>query len=158
VKQMKLIYMKGFTDDEREPFIPIIYSNVIMSMRALVLACEKLGLEFSEESQVGCKEWVSLCSPLFLLYLCSCVACFPVCAWSFPRPVLSVHVFLFVCFVLCLFLGFVHLFVCSPIGVFFSPRTCPCGVCVCVCVCILSRCTLLFSIYIYIYIYIYISL
>lgn len=40
-KQMKIIYLEGFTDSERRPYKEIIYSNIIMSMRALVLAVDK---------------------------------------------------------------------------------------------------------------------
>lgn len=40
-KQMKIIYLEGFSDSERRPYKEIIYSNIIMSMRALVLAVQK---------------------------------------------------------------------------------------------------------------------
>jgi GTPase SAR1 family protein len=50
-KQMKIIYLKGFQDAERRPYKEIIFSNIIMSMRALVLAVERLGLEVSPENK-----------------------------------------------------------------------------------------------------------
>jgi guanine nucleotide-binding protein G(i) subunit alpha len=50
-KQMKIIYLKGFSEQERRPFREIVYSNVIMSMRALVLAVEKFGLDLSDENK-----------------------------------------------------------------------------------------------------------
>merc|ERR1719276_271873 len=50
-KQMKIIYLKGFQNSERRPYKEIIFSNIIMSMRALVLAVERLGLEVSAENK-----------------------------------------------------------------------------------------------------------
>jgi energy-coupling factor transporter ATP-binding protein EcfA2 len=52
-KQMKIIYLEGFTESERRPYKEIIYSNIIMSMRALVLAVEKDdGVSVAEDNQV----------------------------------------------------------------------------------------------------------
>jgi len=42
-KQMKIIHMKGFTEEERNSYVDIIHSNVIMAMRAIVTATDKLG-------------------------------------------------------------------------------------------------------------------
>ena len=50
-KQMKILYLKGFPTSERKVFREIVYSNVILSMRALVLAAEKMGIEFLPENQ-----------------------------------------------------------------------------------------------------------
>lgn len=44
-KQMKLIYGAGFTDEDKETFTPVVYSNVITSIRALVQACDDFGYE-----------------------------------------------------------------------------------------------------------------
>lgn len=44
-KQIKIIHMKGFSDEERASFKSIIYNNAIGSMRALVTAAKDLGLE-----------------------------------------------------------------------------------------------------------------
>jgi len=43
-KQMKIIHLKGFTDEERLSYKDIIHSNVIMAMRAIINATEKLGV------------------------------------------------------------------------------------------------------------------
>mmetsp|Transcript_20643 Transcript_20643/g.43648 ORF Transcript_20643/g.43648 Transcript_20643/m.43648 type:complete len:356 (-) Transcript_20643:114-1181(-) len=43
-KQMKIIHLKGFTDEERLSYKDIIHSNVIMAMRAIINATEKLGI------------------------------------------------------------------------------------------------------------------
>lgn len=45
-KQMKILYLKGFPAAERKMFKEIIYSNTILSMRALVLAAERFDLAF----------------------------------------------------------------------------------------------------------------
>jgi len=43
-KQMKIIHLKGFSDEERLSYKDIIHSNVIMAMRAIINATEKLGI------------------------------------------------------------------------------------------------------------------
>jgi GTPase SAR1 family protein len=50
-KQMKIIHLNGFTEEERKTYKDIIHSNVIMSMRALVLAAERLGVEILPENK-----------------------------------------------------------------------------------------------------------
>jgi len=42
-KQMKIIHLQGFSEDERLQYKEIIHSNVILSMRALVVALQKAG-------------------------------------------------------------------------------------------------------------------
>eukprot|EP01095_Lingulamoeba_sp_RSL-Kostka_P016937 TRINITY_DN854_c1_g4_i1.p1 TRINITY_DN854_c1_g4~~TRINITY_DN854_c1_g4_i1.p1 ORF type:complete len:357 (+),score=128.98 TRINITY_DN854_c1_g4_i1:114-1184(+) len=42
-KQMKIIHLKGFTEEERISYRDIIHSNVIMAMRAIVSSADKLG-------------------------------------------------------------------------------------------------------------------
>lgn len=49
-KQMKILYLKGFPAAERKMFKEIIYSNAILSMRALVLAAERFDLQFLPEN------------------------------------------------------------------------------------------------------------
>jgi len=43
-KQMKVIHLKGFTDEERLSYKDIIHSNVIMAMRSIITASDKLGV------------------------------------------------------------------------------------------------------------------
>eukprot|EP01102_Stenamoeba_stenopodia_P002057 TRINITY_DN11828_c0_g1_i1.p1 TRINITY_DN11828_c0_g1~~TRINITY_DN11828_c0_g1_i1.p1 ORF type:complete len:355 (-),score=96.66 TRINITY_DN11828_c0_g1_i1:128-1192(-) len=50
-KQMKMIYLNGFTEEERKSYKEIIHSNVVLSMRTLLLACEKLEIELSAEAK-----------------------------------------------------------------------------------------------------------
>eukprot|EP01104_Vermistella_antarctica_P021099 TRINITY_DN932_c0_g1_i1.p1 TRINITY_DN932_c0_g1~~TRINITY_DN932_c0_g1_i1.p1 ORF type:complete len:357 (+),score=75.89 TRINITY_DN932_c0_g1_i1:146-1216(+) len=40
-KQMKIIHLNGFTDEERSQYREIIHSNVILSMRSIVVAMQK---------------------------------------------------------------------------------------------------------------------
>lgn len=44
-KQMKIIFLKGFTKEERESYRDIIHSNIIMAMRAIVNAADRLGAD-----------------------------------------------------------------------------------------------------------------
>eukprot|EP00008_Paramoeba_atlantica_P006008 CAMPEP_0201483966 /NCGR_PEP_ID=MMETSP0151_2-20130828/8160_1 /ASSEMBLY_ACC=CAM_ASM_000257 /TAXON_ID=200890 /ORGANISM="Paramoeba atlantica, Strain 621/1 / CCAP 1560/9" /LENGTH=352 /DNA_ID=CAMNT_0047867369 /DNA_START=566 /DNA_END=1624 /DNA_ORIENTATION=+ len=48
-KQMKILYMDGFTDEERRAFVPVIHSNVILSMRTLVMNAPKLDIEIDDD-------------------------------------------------------------------------------------------------------------
>lgn len=54
-KQMKIIYLRGFSDNERRPYREIIFSNIIMSMRSLVLAVDKFGEQVAEENREKAK-------------------------------------------------------------------------------------------------------
>jgi guanine nucleotide-binding protein G(i) subunit alpha len=42
-----MIYQNGFSEDERKSYKDVIHSNVIISMRSLVLAVDRLGLQYS---------------------------------------------------------------------------------------------------------------
>jgi len=41
---MKIIFLKGYSQEERNSYRDIIHSNVIMAMRAIVNAGERLGV------------------------------------------------------------------------------------------------------------------
>jgi len=47
-KQMKIIHLNGFTDEERKDFKSIICSNVVGSIRVLVEAAQSLGISLTE--------------------------------------------------------------------------------------------------------------
>lgn len=49
-KQMRILYGKGFSDEERRNFKPVIYSNTVLSMKTLVQQSEELG--FAVEASV----------------------------------------------------------------------------------------------------------
>jgi len=48
---MKIIHMNGFTDAERKEFHDIIHTNVILSIRTLVIAAQHFGYEINEENK-----------------------------------------------------------------------------------------------------------
>jgi len=48
-KQMKIIHLEGFKDEERLSYKSIIYNNVLASMKALVNACRDLNISVSDE-------------------------------------------------------------------------------------------------------------
>jgi len=54
-KQMKILHLEGFTDQERETYKSIIYSNVVVSMKALVTAALTLGLPFDKKNEDAAK-------------------------------------------------------------------------------------------------------
>lgn len=53
LKQMKIIHLKGFTDEERVSFKDIVHSNIIMAMRAIITAAEKLKVQVPSNLQVS---------------------------------------------------------------------------------------------------------
>lgn len=55
---MKIIHLKGFTDEERLSYRDIIHSNVIMAMRSIINASEKLEVAIKDENKV--KDFLSL--------------------------------------------------------------------------------------------------
>ncbi|KXS08923.1 guanine nucleotide binding protein, alpha subunit, partial [Gonapodya prolifera JEL478] len=49
LKQMKLIHDNGYSNDEREAFKEIIFSNTIQSMRVILEAMDHLGIKLEKE-------------------------------------------------------------------------------------------------------------
>ena len=52
---MKIIHLKGFTDEERASYKDIIHSNVIMAMRSIINASENLGIAIEDGNKVNHK-------------------------------------------------------------------------------------------------------
>jgi len=50
-KQMKILHLQGFTDQERETYKSIIFNNVVTSMKALVVASKNLNLHFDPKNE-----------------------------------------------------------------------------------------------------------
>ncbi|KAF2073131.1 hypothetical protein CYY_005547 [Polysphondylium violaceum] len=50
-KQMKIIHLKGFTEEEKSSYKTIIYNNTVGSMRVLVNAAEELKIGISENNK-----------------------------------------------------------------------------------------------------------
>ena len=51
VKQIKIIHEQGFTLEEITRFLPIIYSNTIQSLYAIIAAMRKLNIALADESR-----------------------------------------------------------------------------------------------------------
>ena len=49
---MKIIHLKGFSEEEKLSYKDIIHSNVIMAMRAIITAADKLGHPIAAENRV----------------------------------------------------------------------------------------------------------
>ena len=50
VKQMKIIHETGYSDEERKAYRPVVYSNTIQSMMAIIRAMGQLRIEFRNSS------------------------------------------------------------------------------------------------------------
>lgn len=55
-KQMKLIYMDGFTDKEASIFTEIICFNIIRNMKTLVVQAEKFGYALQAQNKTAAEE------------------------------------------------------------------------------------------------------
>ena len=51
VKQIKIIHEQGFSQEEINQFLPIIYSNTIQSLYAIITAMRKLNIALGDESR-----------------------------------------------------------------------------------------------------------
>lgn len=49
-KQMKILHQDGFSEQERVNFKPVVYTNAVQSMVAIVKAMEALGISYGNES------------------------------------------------------------------------------------------------------------
>ena len=53
VKQMKIIHETGYSDEERKQYKPVVYSNTIQSMMAIIRAMGNLKIDFNPDRVVG---------------------------------------------------------------------------------------------------------
>jgi guanine nucleotide-binding protein G(o) subunit alpha len=53
VKQMKIIHESGFTVEDFKQYRPVVYSNTIQSLVAILRAMPNLGIAFSDEDREG---------------------------------------------------------------------------------------------------------
>lgn len=51
VKQMKIIHETGYSDEERKTYRPVVYSNTIQSMMAILRAMGTLKIQFENSSR-----------------------------------------------------------------------------------------------------------
>jgi guanine nucleotide-binding protein G(i) subunit alpha len=52
VKQMKIIHETGYSDEERRQYRPVVFSNTIQSMMAIIRAMGNLKIDFSHDRMV----------------------------------------------------------------------------------------------------------
>lgn len=53
IKQMRIIYGKGFDDEDRQQFTTLVYQNIISAMKSMLDALDVLDLELSDEELEG---------------------------------------------------------------------------------------------------------
>ncbi|XP_075996175.1 guanine nucleotide-binding protein G(o) subunit alpha-like isoform X3 [Genypterus blacodes] len=54
VKQMKIIHEDGFSGDDVKQYKPVVYSNTIQSLAAILRAMDSLGIEFGDKDRKMC--------------------------------------------------------------------------------------------------------
>jgi hypothetical protein len=52
-KQMRILYQKGFPDEDKQHFKCVIHSNVMVAVAAIAQGAQKLNISLSEESLVS---------------------------------------------------------------------------------------------------------
>ncbi|CAI4231983.1 unnamed protein product [Auanema sp. JU1783] len=53
VKQMKIIHETGYSDEERKQYKPVVFSNTIQSMVAILRAMGNLRIEFGDQQRIS---------------------------------------------------------------------------------------------------------
>jgi hypothetical protein len=71
-KQMRIIFLEGFSDEERMHYKEVIYSNMITSMTALLNATAKFDYELEEQNKVTVVRYALTYIPLAY---CGRIAC-----------------------------------------------------------------------------------
>lgn len=51
-KQMKILYLNGYTDEEKKNIIPAIYANILSSMKDILKGVQRYNIELSPEIKV----------------------------------------------------------------------------------------------------------
>jgi guanine nucleotide-binding protein G(i) subunit alpha len=68
VKQMKILHLNGFSNEERLEFRTIVIENTIDSLKEILQAMIKLKIEFdNDERRVDAKRFLSSCGNIHLL-------------------------------------------------------------------------------------------
>jgi guanine nucleotide-binding protein G(i) subunit alpha len=52
VKQMKIIHETGYTGEECEQYRPVVYSNTIQSLMAIIRAMGQLRIDFRDHNKI----------------------------------------------------------------------------------------------------------
>jgi hypothetical protein len=105
-KQMKIIHMDGFTEEEKKSYTSVICSNIVVAMRAILFAAKEMEIHISKSLKVS--------------FASSSLAIFPVpaCVLLLAKHSLVFFFFFFVffCF-LFLFVLFCFVFSCRPLSI-----------------------------------------
>ena len=48
---MRILYGKGFTEEDRRNFKPVIFSNTLLSMKTLIHQCEEMGFDIAATAE-----------------------------------------------------------------------------------------------------------
>lgn len=76
VKQMKIIHETGYSIEECEQYRPVVYSNTIQSLMAIIRAMGQLRIDFADPGRtVSVVLYNSLACLFFFLYTCIFVLC-----------------------------------------------------------------------------------
>lgn len=49
---MKILYLNGYTDEEKKNIIPAIYANILSSMKDILKGVQRYNIELSPEIKV----------------------------------------------------------------------------------------------------------
>lgn len=61
---MRILYGAGYSDDDRRAMVPVVYSNTLTSMRALVSACSELGYPIANSEAAAAFEAIADDAPV----------------------------------------------------------------------------------------------
>lgn len=52
-KQMRLLYGKGYSEEDRRQMLPVVYFNTLTSIQAMIAACAELGYPIEQTASIG---------------------------------------------------------------------------------------------------------
>lgn len=65
VKQMKILHKNGYTDEERKSFRPVVFSNTVQSLMAILRAMGAIGIDYGDaERKADLRTFFALCTTL----------------------------------------------------------------------------------------------
>ena len=94
VKQMKIIHETGYSRDECEQYRPVVYSNTIQSLMAIIRAMGQLRIDFRDITRTvsGCLEgWFWECRNFYLSLIPMISYYYPKLLMRLEMTVLLVH-------------------------------------------------------------------
>ena len=71
VKQMKIIHETGYSPEECQHYRPVVYSNTVQSLLAIISAMSKLRIDFADRQRLV-RDFLSMIRIIDIMYIVIC--------------------------------------------------------------------------------------